>query len=87
MLEHSANVDAFVIGSISADILFCEVDLSAHVVFLEILPNATQNGVMHASVEYIVEVVFLLVMQESYIRIFLRYSDFYSELILNVSFS
>ena len=53
MLVQSAKVDAFDFGSISADILLCEVDLSAHIVFLEILPKATQNGVVQASVEYV----------------------------------
>ena len=53
MIVQSAKVDAFDFGRISADILFCEFDLSAHIVFLEILLNATQNGVVQASVECI----------------------------------
>ena len=36
MLVQSAKVDAFNFDSITADILFCEVNLSAHIVFLEI---------------------------------------------------
>ena len=35
---------------ISAGIPFFEVDLSAHIVFLEMLPKAKQNGVVQASV-------------------------------------
>ena len=53
MLVQSAEVDAFDIGRISADILFCEVDLSAHIVFLEIVPKVTQIGVVQANVECI----------------------------------
>ena len=53
MLVQSAKVDAFDFGRISADILFCEVDLSAHIVFLEILHNQRQNGIAQASVEFI----------------------------------
>ena len=49
MLVQSSKVDASDFGRISADILFCEVDLSAHIVFLE----AKQNGVVHANVECI----------------------------------
>ena len=53
MLVQSAKVGAFDFGRISAGILFSEVDLSAHIVFLEILPKATQNGVVQAGVESI----------------------------------
>ena len=53
MLVQSANVDAFDFGNISADILFCEVDLSANVVFPEIFPKTKHNGVVKANVECI----------------------------------
>ena len=54
MLVQSAKVGAFDFGRISAGIRFCEVDLSAHIVFMEILPKATQKCVVQARVESIV---------------------------------
>ena len=91
MLVQTAKVGAFDFGRISAGILFCEVDLSAYIVFLEILPKATQNGVVQDSVEsiveFLVEIVFPLVMQESYMRILMRFTDFSSKSVLTDCFS